>query len=73
MTSPVESISENETAQVALNLMLDRHIRHLPVVSADGHLVGMLSVRSLLEHMVADLERELHALDQYISNGGPGG
>ncbi len=73
MTAPVETTSEETTAEEALNFMLERHIRHLPVLSQSGQFAGMLSIRNLLEHMVEDLQRELHSLDQYLSNDGPGG
>ncbi len=73
MTSPVETISEETTAEEALNHMLDRHLRHLPIVGASGELLGMVSIRNLLEHMVEDLSHELHSLDQYLLNDGPGG
>ena len=73
MTAPVETITEETTAEEALNHMLDRHLRHLPIVGADGKLLGMLSIRNLLEHMVEDLSHELHSLDQYLLNDGPGG
>lgn len=73
MTAPVASISESLTAEEAFNLMVERHMRHLAIISKDGDLLGMLSIRNLLEHLVEDLQRELHSLDQYISNDGPGG
>jgi CBS domain-containing protein len=73
MTSPVETISEETTAEGALKHMLDRHLRHLPIVGANGQLLGMLSIRNLLEHMLEDLSHELHSLDQYLLNDGPGG
>lgn len=73
MTSPVETISEETTAEAALNQMLDRHLRHLPIVGENGKLLGMLSIRNVLEHMVEDLSHELHSLDQYLLNDGPGG
>jgi CBS domain-containing protein len=73
MTSPVATIPEDLTAEEAFNQMVDRHMRHLAIVSEDGDLLGMLSIRNLLEHLVQDLQRELHSLDQYISNDGPGG
>ncbi len=73
MTAPVETISEDTSAEDALNFMLERHIRHLPVLSSSGQFAGMLSIRNLLEHMVEDLQREVHSLDQYLSNDGPGG
>jgi CBS domain-containing protein len=73
MTSPVETVSEETSAEEALTHMLDRHLRHLPIVGQEGELLGMLSIRNLLEHMVEDLARELHSLDQYLLNDGPGG
>jgi len=73
MTYPVETVNEDMPSDEALNLIVERHIRHLPVVASDGRLMGMLSVRNLLEHMVEDLRRELHSLDQYLLNDGPGG
>jgi CBS domain-containing protein len=73
MTAPVATIPEDMTAEDAFNLMVERHMRHLAIVSEDGELLGMLSIRNLLEHLVEDLKRELHSLDQYISNDGPGG
>jgi CBS domain-containing protein len=73
MTSPVETASEETTAGEALTLMLERHLRHLPIIGPNGQLLGMLSIRNLLEHQVEDLSRELHSLDQFLSNDGPGG
>ena len=73
MTAPVSAISESLTAEEAFNQMVERHMRHLAIVSKDGDLLGMLSIRNLLEHLVEDLQRELHSLDQYMSNDGPGG
>jgi CBS domain-containing protein len=73
MTSPVETVAEETSAEEALTHMLDRHLRHLPIVAEDDRLLGMLSIRNLLEHMVEGLARELHSLDQYLLNDGPGG
>jgi hypothetical protein len=42
-------------------------------VDAGGKVQGMLSIRNLLENMVEDLRNELHSLDQYLLNDGPGG
>jgi CBS domain-containing protein len=73
MTSPAETISDDSTEEDALVRMVERHVRHLPIVGQDGKLKGMLSIRNLLEHRVDALARELHSLDQYLSNDGPGG
>ncbi len=73
MTSPVETITDETPEEDALVHMVERHVRHLPIVNANGKLTGMLSIRNLLEHRVDELARELHSLDQYLSNDGPGG
>jgi CBS domain-containing protein len=73
MTSPVETVSDETTEEEALVHMVERHLRHLPIIGQDGKLKGMLSIRNLLEHRVDALARELHSLDQYLSNDGPGG
>lgn len=73
MTAPVETITEDTPEEDALVQMVERHVRHLPIVNAQGRLTAMLSIRNLLEHRVDELARELHSLDQYLSNDGPGG
>jgi len=73
MTSPAETITEQTSEEDALVHMVERHVRHLPIVRASGQLAGMLSIRNLLERRVDELARELHSLDQYLSNDGPGG
>jgi CBS domain-containing protein len=73
MTSPPETVTDESSEEEALVQMVERHVRHLPIVGKDGDLKGMLSIRNLLEHRVDELRRELHSLDQYLSNDGPGG
>jgi len=73
MTSPAQTIHEDTSEEDALVHMLERHVRHLPIVAEDGGLKAMLSIRNVLEHRVDELARELHSLDQYLSNDGPGG
>jgi CBS domain-containing protein len=69
----VETIPEDTAADEVLGSMVERHFRHLPVVDAAGKLKGMLSIRNLLETMVEQLRNEVHSLDQYLLNDGPGG
>ncbi len=73
MTSPVETASEKTTATEALALMLDRHLRHLPILGSAGQILGILSTRNLLTNKVEDLENQLNSLDQFLLNDGPGG
>lgn len=73
MTTPVELATNGTTASEALVIMVERHFRHLPVVDNNGKLLGMLSIRNLLEWRIDDLSRELGSLEQYVSNDAPGG
>jgi len=73
MTTPVEMATLSTGAGEALTTMLERHFRHLPVADNNGKLLGVLSIRNLLEWRVDDLSRELESLEQYVSNDGPGG
>jgi len=73
MTTPVELATSETGAAEALVTMVERHFRHLPVVDNNGKLLGVLSIRNLLEWRVEDLGRELGSLEQYVSNDAPGG
>ncbi len=73
MTTPVEMATRGTGPGEALSTMLERHFRHLPVADDNGKLLGILSIRNLLEWRVEDLSHELDSLEQYVSNDGPGG
>ncbi|HEX8953346.1 MAG TPA: CBS domain-containing protein [Polyangia bacterium] len=57
----------------ALRTMIDKHIRHLPVVDENGALVGMLSLRKLLQHRVDELSLQLESLHAFIAADALGG
>ncbi len=73
MTTPVELATSETGSSEAFVTMVERHFRHLPVVDNSGKLLGMLSIRNLLEWRIEDLGRELDSLEQYVSNDAPGG
>lgn len=60
-------------ASEAFEFMTDKHFRHLPVVDENGRLVGMLSVRHLMQRIVEVLHRELEGLNAYLGADGIGG
>jgi CBS domain-containing protein len=72
MTRPVEMATTETTAGEALNAMVDAHFRHLPIVDSHGRLLGMLSVRNLLQARIDDLTHQLDCIEQY-ANDSPGG
>ena len=59
MTTPVEMATRATTAGEALATMVERHYRHLPIVDDDGRLLGMLSIRNVLQAQIDTLTRQL--------------
>jgi CBS domain-containing protein len=49
MTKNVSTIGEEASLDEAKRLIISHGIRHLPVVNSKGELVGLLSVRKLLD------------------------
>lgn len=52
MSRRVATARQDDTLAFASQILKWRHIRHLPVVDAEDHLVGILSDRDLLTHVV---------------------
>jgi CBS domain-containing protein len=73
MTSPVHSIAQRTTGDEALRIMLQEHIRHLPVVDEKGRAQGIVGMRNLLEEKVKELHQQLDSLESYITADGIGG
>ena len=73
MTSEPERVEGNTESGDALELMVQKHIRHLPIVDTKDKLVGLLSIRNLLQHHVDDLSDQLNSIEAYFSADGPGG
>jgi CBS domain-containing protein len=73
MTTPVEMATQETGPGEAMATMVERHFRHLPVVDDVGKLLGILSIRNLLEWRIDGLMQELDSLEHYVSNDGPGG
>ncbi len=64
MSPIVEMATEATTPSEALAVMLERHYRHMPIVSEEGKLLGILSIRNILEARVDDLLAQLDGAQQ---------
>ncbi len=73
MTGDPERVGGDTESGDALELMVKRHIRHLPIVDADEELIGLASIRNLLQYHVEDLADQLNSLEAYFTADGPGG
>lgn len=65
MTRDVLVVTPTSRANECMTLMSTRKIRHLPVV--DGQqLVGVLSIRDILDAIIADQQSTIEHLEHYI-------
>jgi CBS domain-containing protein len=73
MTTSVLTVREDADRSSVLRLMNENHIRHLPVVNAEGRVLAMLSMRHLLRAEVNDLKQTVWELVADGAIDGPGG
>ena len=67
MSSPVTSVSREDSTSTCMMLMTERKIRHLPVVE-QGRVIGVLSIGDLVKTVIEEQEREIAQLQQYIAS-----
>ena len=68
MTSPVMFVTPEHTVDDCMNLMTDRHFRHLPVLE-NGKVIGMVSIGDLVKWVIATQSAAIQHLEMYISGG----
>jgi signal-transduction protein with cAMP-binding, CBS, and nucleotidyltransferase domain len=61
MTSEVVTVSPDTTLSEAAGIMFDKWFRHLPVVTAEGRVAGVISMRDLLT-LVSRAEEQPEAM-----------
>ena len=59
MSPMVEMATEETTAAEALQVMIEQHYRHIPIVDPAGKVLGIISIRNILEARIDDLLEEL--------------
>ncbi len=67
MTRQVTVVSPSTRTRACMALMRDQKIRHLPVVEGE-QVVGMLSIRDILDDIIADHETTIAQLENYIQS-----
>jgi CBS domain-containing protein len=69
MTKTVITCSPSDKVSVVASTMLTRKVRHLPVED-EGRIVGMISIRDVLNLRLDELQREASLLRALASEAG---
>ena len=73
MSAPVLAVSTEADAGEAVETMMVRHIRHVPIVDRTGLPVGMLSFRGAMSERIEELQHEIDVLGAYLGYDGVSG
>jgi CBS domain-containing protein len=67
MTANVITVSPQTRTRECMSLMRNKKIRHLPVVEGDK-VLGMISIRDIMNDIIADHEQTISHLQNYIAS-----
>ena len=67
MTREVIMVGPATPVDAALQIMDEGYFRHLPVVDAEGGLLGLVSVRDLVRHRLAQQQQAVESLTAYVT------
>ena len=66
MTRDVITVPPSAGTRVCMSLMSKHKIRHLPVVEA-GTVIGLISIRDIMDDIITDHEQTISQLQTYIT------
>ncbi len=66
MTRDVVCCTQDIAMDEVSRIMRDRRIRHLPVCSDEGRMVGMISIGDINAYHASEQEAQIHFLHEYV-------
>jgi len=69
MSKSLVTVSSVTSLRDCMLLMTEKHVRHLPVIT-NGALMGVLSMRDVVNTIISDQESTIEELEEYIAGTG---
>ncbi len=66
MTGKVITVETDQKIEDCMQIMSDKHIRHLPV-NRQGELVGIISINDIVSAIIREQKAHIQSLEGYIS------
>jgi CBS domain-containing protein len=67
MSSPVVTVGPEDEVRRCMEIMTERRIRHLPVMSGSDEMVGMISIGDLVRAVIEEQQETISQLERFIS------
>ncbi|MGB4774314.1 MAG: CBS domain-containing protein [Daejeonella sp.] len=67
MTPTLLTIGLADTIDLCMEIMTDKHIRHLPVIE-NGKVAGMISIGDAVKFVIEEQKRTIEQLENYINS-----
>ncbi len=68
MTESVYWVTPDDLIEDCMSIMNDKRVRHLPVLER-GRLVGLVSIRDVVNTIISERETTIRHLEEYIAAG----
>jgi CBS domain-containing protein len=66
MSSPVVTVGPEDEVRRCMEIMTERRIRHLPVMSGSDEMVGMISIGDLVRAVIEEQDQTIEHLERFI-------
>ncbi len=67
MSSPVVTVGPDDEVRRCMEIMTERRIRHLPVMSGSDEMIGMISIGDLVRAVIEEQQETISQLERFIA------
>jgi CBS domain-containing protein len=66
MSSRPVFVTSDTTIEECMQMMTDKHIRHLPVLNSEQRLIGLISIGDIVKYIISEKDFIIENLELYI-------